>query len=60
MEKNEHVLCKNNNVRKIVDGELSKTFVRALPYGSLWVDKPSPFVFSGVANNFLFVKPGVH
>ena len=40
---------KNNSVRKIVDG-LSKTVVRALPYATVWVDKPSPFVFSIMAN----------
>ena len=49
MEKS-HVLCKNNSVRRIVNDRLSKTLVGALPYGTVWVDEPSPFVVSGVAN----------
>ena len=44
-----HVLCKNNSVRKIVNDRLSKTFVRAPLYGTVWVDRHSPFVVSGVA-----------
>ena len=31
------VLYKNNSVRKIVNGGLSETFVRALPYRTVWV-----------------------
>ena len=41
-----HALCKSNSVRMIVNGELSKTLVRALPYETVWVDEPSPFVVS--------------
>ena len=40
--KKSHVLCTNSSVRKIVNDGLSKTLVRALPYGTVWVDKPSP------------------
>ena len=48
---NLHALCKNNCVRKIVNDGLSKTLIRALPYGNVWVDEPSPFVVSAVANS---------
>ena len=44
-----HVLCKNNSVWKIVNDELSKTIIRVLPYGTVWVDEPSPLVVSAVA-----------
>ena len=40
---------KNNSVRKIVNDGLLKTLVRALPCGIVWMDKPNPFVVSGVA-----------
>ena len=30
----------------------SKTLVRALLYGTVWVDEPSPFVVSEVANTY--------
>ena len=45
-----HVLSKNISVRKIVHDRLSKTLVRTLPYGTVWVDRPSPFVVSEVVN----------
>ena len=45
-----HMYCAKTSVRKIVNGELSKTLARALPCGTVWVDKPSPFVVSGMAN----------
>ena len=32
------------------DDGLSKALVRALPYGIVWEDEPSPFVVSGVEN----------
>ena len=39
------VLCrKNNSVLKIVGDGLLKTLIRALPYGTVWVDESSPFV----------------
>ena len=38
--KKSHLLCNNNSVRKIVNDGLSKTPVRALPYGTVWVDEP--------------------
>ena len=31
-------------MQKIVNDGLSKTLVRSLPYGTVWVNKPSPFV----------------
>ena len=39
-----HKYCAKKNNRKIINDGLSKTFVRTLPYGAVWVDKPSPFV----------------
>ena len=42
----------NNSVRKIVNDGLSKTLVGALPYGTVWVDEPSPILVCGVANCF--------
>ena len=50
MDEKGHVMCKNNTVRKIVNDGLSKTVVRALPYGIVWVDESSLFVIYGVAN----------
>ena len=44
------VLCKNIGVWKIVNDGLSKLLVRALHYGTVWVDNPSPCVVFGVAN----------
>ena len=42
---------KKSSAPKIVNDGVSKTFVRALPYGTVWVDKAGrPFVVSGVAN----------
>ena len=39
-----------NLCRCSVNDRLSKTFVRTLPYGTVWIDEPSPFyVVSGVA-----------
>ena len=35
-------------IQETEDG-LSQTLVRALPYRTVWVDEPSPFVVSGVA-----------
>ena len=43
-------MCKNDSVHKIVKDGLSKTLVRALLSGTVWVDEPSPFVVSGIAN----------
>ena len=40
-----HLLC-NNSVRKIVNDRLSKTLVRTLPYRTVGVDEPGPFVVS--------------
>ena len=34
----------------IVNDGLPKTLIRALPYGTVWVDECSPFVVPGVAN----------
>ena len=48
--KKSHVLCKNSSVQKTVSDGLSKTLVGPLPYGTVWVDKPSRFVVVGVAN----------
>ena len=39
-----HALCQNNSVQKIVYDEFTKTLVRALPHGIVWVDEPSLFV----------------
>ena len=47
-----YVLCKNNSVRKIVNDGLSKTPARALPYWTVWMDEPSPFVVSRVAKYY--------
>ena len=44
--------CKNNCVQKITNAP-----VRALPCGIVWVDEPSPFVVSGVANCSLQLIP---
>ena len=44
MEKS-HLLC-NNSVRKIFNDGLSKTLVGTLPYWTVWVDEPGPFVVS--------------
>ena len=43
-------LGKNDSVRKIVNAGLSKTPVRVLPGGTVWVDEPTTFVVSGVEN----------
>ena len=51
--KKSHLLCRIHNAREIVNDGLSKRLVRALPYGTVRVDEPSPFVVSGVANSFL-------
>ena len=51
--KKSRVLCINNSVQKIVNDGLSKTLVRALPYGTVW-DETSPFVVSGVSNRNVF------
>ena len=43
--------CAKYRVRKIVQNVgLSKTLVRALPYGIVWVDEPSSFVVFVLAN----------
>ena len=43
-----HVLCKNNSrfSKLILNDGLSKTLVGALPYWTVWMDEPSPFVVS--------------
>ena len=41
--KKSHVLCRNNNIRKIVNDGLSKTLVRDLSYWIVWVDETSIF-----------------
>ena len=56
--KKSHVLCKNNSVRKIAKDGLSKALVKALPCGTVWVDEPSPFVVSGVANYQILIIHG--
>ena len=49
--KKSHELCNSYSVRKIVNVGVYTTLVRAaLLYGTFWVDEPSPFVVSGVAN----------
>ena len=45
----------NYSVWKVANDRLSTTLVEALPYGTVWVDKPSPFVVSGVENNKLLL-----
>ena len=47
--------CKSNSVRKTVNDGLSRTLVRALPHGTVWMDEPSLFVVSGVANTIHFL-----
>ena len=43
-EKATHIV-EDNSVGKIVnDGLDPKTLVRALPYATVWIDEPSPFV----------------
>ena len=46
--KKSHVLCKCNSVgvRKVVKDGSSKALIRALPYGTVWVDEPSPYSYS--------------
>ena len=46
-----------NCAKRIMFGRLlimdqSKTLVRALLYGTVWLDEPSPFVVSEVANTY--------
>ena len=40
-ERELYALCKNNNLRKIVNDGLSKTLVRALPFWNHLLDEPS-------------------
>ena len=49
MEKS-HVLRKTNSGWKIVinDG-LSKTLIKAMPYGNVWMDEPTSFLDSEIA-----------
>ena len=49
-KKKSHVLYNNISVRRIINDGFSKTLVRALPYGTVWVDESSHFVVSGVAS----------
>ena len=42
-----YILCKNNSVWKYV---ADQTLIRALRYGTVWVNEHSPFVVSVMAN----------
>ena len=39
-----------SHMMSIVNDGLPKTLIKALPYGTVWVDECSPFVVPGVAN----------
>ena len=52
-----HLYCAKTIVfgRLLNDG-LSKAFIRALPFGTVWEDEPSPSVVPGVANRSVEIK----